>query len=117
MNAARKEALIRRAAAESIRHPNSRKVRWSRHAIAEIAHESLDPARLVQALVECEVIEDYPLVSRPLPDCLVLAWLPDGRPVHAVIAINEPLEQVLVVTVYIPTEGQWEDDWKTRKTR
>jgi hypothetical protein len=34
---------------------------------------------------------------------------------NAVIAIDEPLDRMFVVTVYRPSAKRWEDDWRTRK--
>lgn len=34
---------------------------------------------------------------------------------NAVIAIDEPLDRIFVVTVYRPSAKRWEDDWRTRK--
>lgn len=64
---------------------------------------------------ECDLIEDYPVLHRPLPDCLVLAWLMPGEPVHAVVAIDLERDRIFMVTVYKPSEEEWEDDWRTRK--
>ena len=61
------------------------------------------------------VIEDYPTLHRPLPDCLVLAWLATGEPVHVVAAIDEINDRWFVVTVYKPSVEEWENEWRTRK--
>jgi hypothetical protein len=57
----------------------------------------------------------YPHAHRYLPDCLVLAFNAKREPIHAVVAINEPKDYVLVVTVYRPTAQEWQNDWRTRK--
>ena len=67
------------------------------------------------ALSACTVIEDYSRIHRTLPDCLVLGLLPDGRPLHAVMAVDEANDRVLVVTVYVPDPVRWKDDWRTRR--
>jgi hypothetical protein len=58
---------------------------------------------------------DHHPLHRPLPDCLVLTWLVANVPVHAVIALDPDRDRILMVTVYQPSEEEWEDDWKTRK--
>lgn len=68
-----------------------------------------------RAFQGCDVIEDYPFLHRPLPDCLILAFLADGRPLHAVVAIDEQKGRIFVVTVYIPSKERWSYDWRTRK--
>lgn len=37
------------------------------------------------------------------------------RALHAVVACDERLDRIFVVTVYRPSEERWEDDWRTRK--
>jgi len=36
-------------------------------------------------------------------------------PFHAVIALGEVKDRVLVVTVYKPVLKEWMNDWKTRR--
>jgi hypothetical protein len=68
------------------------------------------------SLATCKIIEAYPDGHRPLPDCLVLAWLRPGEPLHAVIAVDAPNDRVFVVTVYRPDPERWSDDWTRRYT-
>jgi hypothetical protein len=76
----------------------------------------LDRSAVEAALVEGSIIEDYPELHRPLPDCLVLARLDAGEPIHAVVAIDEPNERLFFVTVYRPDPARWLDE-RTRKPR
>jgi hypothetical protein len=89
---------------------------WSRHAIARLATSMLSRSKVESSLAGCEVIEDYPAAHRPLPDCLVLAMLDDGDPIHAVVAIDEVNERIFLVTVYRPDPARWLDE-RTRKPR
>ncbi len=91
------------------------KIKWSSHALAELTPEDLAVIDIELALRRADVIEDYPHSHRYLPDCLVLIFMPGNKPVHAVIAINENRDFILVVTVYVPNEEEWENDWRTRK--
>jgi YgiT-type zinc finger domain-containing protein len=59
----------------------------------------------------CTIIEVYSEGHRPLPDCLVPAWLRAGVPLHPVIAIDAPNDRVFGVTVYRPDPARWFDDW------
>lgn len=77
--------------------------------------DNLIRSEIEQALLQGEIIEDYPGGHRLLPDCLVLAFLPDERPLHAVIAIDEAKDRIFIVTVYLPSLERWQDDWQTRK--
>ena len=110
-----KEQFICRKAVENRSDPSGSKVYWSRHAIGEMIDEDLTRVEIELAFRHSEIIENYPFAHRPLPDCLILAWLPDGRPLHAVIAIDVHMDRIYVVTVYVPDKERWHDDWRTRK--
>jgi hypothetical protein len=115
MDSGDKQAFIRRVARANQTDPEGARLLWSRHAVAELALEGWKRPQVEEALLTCEVIEDYVTLHRPLPDCLILSWLTDSIPVHVVVTIDEDLERILVVTVYQPSEEEWENDWKTRK--
>jgi hypothetical protein len=110
-----KQAFIQRVVEENRSDPEGAKILWSRHAVAELAVEGWKRRQVEDALLNGEVIEDYPPLHRPLPDCLVFAWVTSTTPIHIVVAIDQDLDRLLVVTVYQPSEEEWEDDWKTRK--
>jgi hypothetical protein len=115
MDAKAKQAFIQRKALENQADPGGNKILWSRHAIAELVGDELDRIQVEEALKASEVIEDYPTLHRPLPDCLVLGWLLGEGPIHAVIAIDKAKDRLFVVTVYKPSPEEWENDWRTRK--
>lgn len=110
-----KQWFIRQKAAENRHEPEGQTVLWSRHATIALVDEDLGRADVEAALEHCRLIEDYPTAHRPLPDCLVLGILPQGGPVHAVVAIDEENDRIFVVTVYLPTPERWDDDWQTRR--
>ncbi|NVM56743.1 MAG: DUF4258 domain-containing protein [Desulfobacterales bacterium] len=115
MDSETKQAFIRRVAKENQTDPEGVRILWSRHAVVELALEGWNRRQVEGALLDSEVIEDYPTLHRPLPDCLVLVWVTSTIPVHVVVAIDQDLDRILLVTVYQPSEEEWEDDWKTRK--
>jgi len=110
-----KQRFIRQVATRNVHDPDASKVLWSRHAVAALINDHLQRRNVEDALQHCQVIEDYPPSHRPLPDCLVLAILADGRPIHVVAAVDESNDRIFIVTVYIPASDRWEDDWQTRK--
>jgi hypothetical protein len=77
--------------------------------------DDLTRHRVERALQECELIEDYPALHRPLLDCLILGWLAPDEPLHVVVAIDLERDRIFMVTVYRPCGEEWEDDWRTRK--
>jgi hypothetical protein len=115
MNRLAKQRFIRHKAVQNRNDPEGDKVYWSRHGIAEMINDSLSRSEIEKALEACEIIEDYQTGHRPLPDCLVLAHLSEAQPLHAVIAVDETRDRIFVITVYLPSQEEWLDDWRTRK--
>jgi Domain of unknown function (DUF4258) len=115
MDKGAKQAFIQSIARRNQTDPTGSLILWSRHAIAELANEGRLRRTVEDALIDCAVIEDYPRMHRSLPDCLVLSWLANQEPVHAVIAIDETQGRLFVVTVYQPSAEEWKSDWQTRK--
>jgi hypothetical protein len=115
MTADEKEYLIRRVARQNRLEPEGSKIRWSRHGITELVNENWSREEVEAALAGCEVIEDYPAIHRPLPDCLVMGQLTTGDLLHAVVAIDGTNDRLFIVTVYKPSSEEWTDDWRTRK--
>ena len=108
MSVLTKQTFIRQKAIQ-------RQVKWSRHALSELASEPVSASEVEIALERAEVIEDYPHLHRYLPDCLILAFTLSNEPIHCVIALNEPQDYILIVTVYQPDTKEWDNDWKTRR--
>lgn len=115
MNAEDKQHFIRWKARQNQFDLEGAKIRWSRHGITELVNEGWSRSLVEDALQNSEVIEDYPTLHRPLPDCLVLSWLDTREPLHAVVAIDEVNDCLFIVTVYKPLPKEWKNDWRTRK--
>jgi hypothetical protein len=115
MNIQSKEQFVRQKAIQNRLSSRADRIYWSRHATAELVNDSLQRTDVEVALESASIIEDYPYQHRPLPDCLVLAALGTGEPIHAVIAIDQESDKIFIVTVYRPSEERWQDDWRTRK--
>ena len=115
MDTMAKQSFIQRIALENLQDPQGTRILWSRHAITELVNDRLGRQQVERALQQCQVIEDYPELHRPLPDCLALAELDEREPIHVVVAIDAVRERILLVTVYRPSEKEWEHDWRTRK--
>ncbi|MDD5309293.1 MAG: DUF4258 domain-containing protein [Deltaproteobacteria bacterium] len=113
MTRTEKEIFVRSAFHENASSGGNR-VLWSGHATMRLVCFPWSRAEVEKALAACEIIEDYPVGHRTLPDCLVLGFIGRKRPVHAVVALDTGKNRVLVVTVYIPDRSRWKDDWQKR---
>jgi hypothetical protein len=99
MDSESKELSVRLAAQRNQSDSEGRSILWSRHAIVELVNEDWNRENIEAGFLTCEVIEDYPAGPRALPDCLVLGSSRSNEAFHAVLAIDQNNERVLVVTV------------------
>lgn len=64
MKTEEKETFIREKAVENASASAKEKVLWSRHAVSKLQSEELSRREVESALANCEVIEDYPHLTR-----------------------------------------------------
>ena len=86
---------------------------FSGHAEDERQAERISIADVEAALLNGEVLEDYPNNPRG-PSCLVLGYGIPGYPIHVVCG-QTPSRRVRLITVYIPSQPRWVDE-RTRGT-
>ena len=96
MNSEDKQDFIRQQASRNRLDPEGNRILWGRHGITELVNEGWHRNLVEEALEDSEVIEDYPTLHRPLPDCLVLGWLITGEPLRTLKA------DVLILTYSEP---------------
>jgi hypothetical protein len=87
------------------------KIKWTLHALKRIRERKISANAVVSALVTGVIIERYQ-DDKPFPSCLILSMV-DGSPLHVVASSDG--ESVFIITTYIPTLDEWENDFKTRK--
>ncbi|MBI2328138.1 MAG: DUF4258 domain-containing protein [Chloroflexi bacterium] len=78
---------------------------YNAHALRKMIERHLQLEHVKQALnfQEVEMLENYPQVGRPSPECLILGRDETGRVLHILAAY--PLAEV--ITVYEPTPPKW----------
>lgn len=108
------ENFIRQKAAEHVPETNE-KISWSLHALKKLRTEGLRKKEIEDCLKECIIVEDYAVESRPLPSCLILAFV-GSTPVHSAIAVDRDFDRIFVITIYKPSAERWKNDWKRRKS-
>lgn len=72
----------------------------------------ITPGEIRRVIMRGDVIEDYPEDVRG-HSCLVHGRGLDGRDIHVVCAPKD--EFIAVITAYLPTEDEWEQDLRTRR--
>jgi hypothetical protein len=63
-----------------------------------------------------QVVETYP-DDQPFPAWLLLGYRNDraAEPIHVVLGYDSRADTGYVVTAYVPHQGQWFPDWRTRR--
>ncbi len=89
-------------------------IAFKRHTLLRMHQRVISADEVKEALSKPVLVEDYP-DDNPLPSVLVLGYTLKGRPIHAVIAMEEKEPLVWVITVYEPAVDQWEKDFLKRK--
>lgn len=98
----------------------------TQHALEEMLADGITAQQTIWAslLVSAELVEDYPTANRG-PCCLLLSYLPDGRPLHTVVAYpatrlatqRQLAALAVLITVYRPDQRphEWSTDYRTRR--
>lgn len=73
-----------------------------RHALTEAKKDGVEPEDVVQVLLTCKIIEEYPERRR----VLVFGKMRDGCPLHVICDFSDE-EVMYIPTVYIPAETEW----------
>lgn len=90
--------------------------RMTEHATMRRIERNITVENIKQALLDGEIIERNPK-SKPYPSCLVLGWLKSGDHLHVKCSMGTKEPRLRIVTVYEPSDEEWESDYKTRKKR
>ncbi len=93
----------------------NRRVLWTYHVNMRLEGRFIPRETVLGSVESYEIIEAYP-EDKYLPSYLVLARSA-GDAFHVLFAADLDGDNVRVVTAYRPSEGEWEDDWKTRRAR
>jgi len=84
----------------------------TRHALKRMRERGICLEDVMSAIGNGEKIEEYP-EDFPFPSALILGRTGSGRPLHAVVSLEE--ERLYLITAYFPNPDEREGDWKTRK--
>jgi hypothetical protein len=88
-------------------------ISFSRHALQRMFERAINPAEVRAALVDGEVIADYP-DDTPYHSMLIFAFV-GKRPLHVVVARDDIARHCYVITAYVPDPALWRSDFRTRK--
>jgi hypothetical protein len=92
----------------------TRQILFRVHAIQRMFERGISENKVRHALEVGETIEDYSS-EMPEPGRLILGF--QGKhPIHVVASENQPANEVIVITVYIPDPNKWNKDFKSRRS-
>ena len=96
-----------------VRESASKRVLFLPHAIRQMSlPDRMITTKDIRRIVENgEVIENYPEDARGL-SCLFLGYTTE-RPIHVVCSPKK--DYLAIITAYVPTKEDWEDNYKKRK--
>ncbi len=84
--------------------------RFSDHAVRRMIKRSIDRLEISEAIMNCEMIEEYP-EDKYSPSCLLLGKTKTGRVLHIQLSLPP---SVVIITVYEPDPKEWIDFRKRR---
>jgi len=93
---------------------NNSKILFRVHAVQRMFERKVSVRNVAQALQTGEIIEDYS-AEMPEPGRLILGFQ-GKRPFHMVISENSSINEVTIVTVYVPDPRKWDKKFKSRRS-
>lgn len=101
---------------EEVRHAAKRRTLFLPHAILQMSHPErmITTGEVEKVIKKGKIVEDYPNDSRG-HSCLILGFGMNGRPIHVVCAPKESF--LAIITAYLPTEDEWENDYSKRRQK
>lgn len=94
---------------------NGEKVALKKHCVLRMRQRKVSVNEFKEAMSCAEVVEYYE-DDHPLPSALILGFTSSGRPLHAVVALDQTSEILWVITLYEPTTELWSKQFKKRRS-
>ena len=92
---------------------NNPKLLFRVHAVQRMFERNVSMKRVWEAIGMGKTIQDYSS-EMPEPSRLILGF--QGKhPFHVVISENPEINQITIITVYIPDPNIWKKDFRSRK--
>ena len=92
---------------------NEPKLSFRVHAIQRMFERNISVKNVSEAIQSGETIEDYSS-EMPEPSRLILGFQ-GKRPFHIVTSENSKVNEITIITAYIPDPNKWTKDFKRRR--
>jgi hypothetical protein len=93
---------------------NKPKLSFRVHAIQRMFERNISVKNVSGALQSGETIEDYSS-EMPEPSRLILGFQ-GKRPFHIVTSENLKVNEITIITAYVPDPNKWTKDFKRRRS-
>jgi Domain of unknown function (DUF4258) len=90
-----------------------RKIFWTYHVNMRLRGRYISREQILDAIESFEIIEEYPK-DKYLSSYLIYAES-EGSPIHILVAVDVPIENIRIVTAYHPSSKEWEKDYRRRR--
>lgn len=90
------------------------KVALKKHCVLRMRQRGISADEFKEAMSHAEIVEYYE-DDYPLPSALILGFTAIGRPLHAVVALEQGNEPLWIITLYEPTTELWDGQYKKRR--
>lgn len=86
---------------------------WKDHILQRMRQRKICVEEVLQVLKDFYIIEEYS-DDRPFPSYLLMGNV-NEKPLHLVVGVNIEDIEIHLITVYIPDESIWSDNFRRRK--
>jgi hypothetical protein len=93
----------------------SKKIKWTYHVNMRMKGRFISREAIISLFEDYEIIEEYP-DDKYFPSYLVCSHYRD-KTFHILFAVDIENENVRIVTAYYPSAEEWDDNFKTRRSK
>lgn len=86
---------------------------WKKHVAERLVERGITRLKVITVISNGVIIREYP-DDTPCPSALFMGFI-EKRPLHVVVAYNESISLVYIITAYEPSLRFFMDDFKTKR--
>ena len=90
------------------------KIAFKKHAFTRMLERSIASDDVVNAILNGKIIKKYKQ-DKPLSSYLILGYAANKKPLHILLAVDNSMEMLWIITAYKPDRNLWSSDFKRRK--
>src|SRR5207237_9787026 len=100
---------------QQVRKAAAKRILFVPHAVKQMSRPErmISVAEVRRVVRTGQLIEDYPDDARG-HSCLILGRGKERRPIH--IVCSPKSDYLVIITAYVPSDQEWEDNFRRRRT-